>query len=47
MTKGEGKGEVVDLKGLIARDEDFLRAAIEGLVQAAIEAEMSEAIGAE
>jgi len=47
MTKGEGKGEVVDLKGLLARDEDFLRAAIEGLVQAAIEAEMSEAIGAE
>ena len=47
MTKGEGKGEVVDLKGLLARDEDFLRAAIEGLLQAAIEAEMSEAIGAE
>ena len=47
MTKGEGKGEVVDLKGLLARDEDFLRAAIEALVQAALEAEMSEAIGAE
>ena len=28
MTKGEGKGEVVDLKGLLARDEDFLRAAL-------------------
>ena len=47
MTKGEGKGEVVDLKGLLARDEDFLRAAIEALVQAALEGEMSEAISAE
>ena len=47
MTKSEGKGEVIDLKGLLARDEDFLRAAIEALVQAALEAEMSEAIGAE
>jgi len=46
MTKGEGRGEVIDLKGLLARDEDFLRAAIEALVQAALEAEMSEAIGA-
>jgi hypothetical protein len=29
MTKGEGKGGVVDLKGLLACDEDFLRAAVE------------------
>src|SRR5215831_14649192 len=47
MTKGEGRGEVIDLKGLLARDEDFIRAAIEALVQAALEAEISEAIGAE
>ena len=47
MTKGEGKGEVIDLKGLLARDEDFIRAAVEVLVQAALEAQMSEAIGAE
>jgi hypothetical protein len=46
MTKGEGKGEIVDLKGLLARDEDFVRAAVEALVQAALEAEMTEAIGA-
>src|SRR6516164_1526306 len=46
MTKSEGKEEAIDLKGLLARDEDFLRAAIEALVQAALEAEMSEAIGA-
>ena len=35
MTKGEGKAEVIDLKGLLARDEDFVRAAVEALVQAA------------
>ena len=46
MTKSEGKGEVVELKGLLARDEDFVRAAVEALVQAALEAEMTEAIGA-
>ena len=46
MTKGEGKGEGIDLKGLLAGDEDFIRAAVEALVQAALEAEMTEAIGA-
>ena len=35
-----------ELKGLLARDEDFVRAAVEALVQAALEAEMTEAIGA-
>jgi putative transposase len=45
MTKGEGKAEVIDLKGLLSRDEDFVRAAVEALVQAALEAEMTEAIG--
>ena len=47
MTKGEGKGEVIDLKGLLARDADFVRAAVEVLVQAALEAVMTETIGAE
>jgi Transposase, Mutator family len=46
MTKGEGKAEVIDLKGLLARDEDFVRAVVEALVQAALEAVMTEAIGA-
>src|SRR6201993_5168692 len=46
MTKGEGKAEVIDLKGLLGRDEDFVRAAVEALVQATLEAEMTEAIGA-
>jgi putative transposase len=30
----------------LARDEDFARASVEALVQAALEAEMTEAIGA-
>jgi len=46
MTQGESKAEVIDLKGLLARDEDFVRAAVEALVQAALETEMTEAIGA-
>jgi putative transposase len=47
MTRSEGKSEVIDVKGLLARDEDFMRAAVEALVEAALEAEMTEAIGAE
>ena len=46
MSKSEGKAEVIDLKGVLARDEDFVRAAVEALVQAGLEAEMTEAIGA-
>ncbi len=47
MARSEGKAEVIDLKALVERDEDFLRAALQALVQAALEAEMTEAIGAE
>ena len=46
MTTREVKAEVVDIKGLLARDEDFVRSAVEALVQAALEAEMTEALGA-
>jgi putative transposase len=46
MTKREGKAEAIDIKGLLARDEDFVRAGLEALLQAALEAEMTEAIGA-
>lgn len=46
MTKREAKAEVIDLKGLLAQDADFVRAAVEAVVQAALEAEMTEAIGA-
>jgi len=47
MTKREGKSELIDVKELLARDEDFVRSAVEVVVQAALEAEMTEAIGAE
>jgi transposase-like protein len=46
MTKREAKAEVIDLKRLLTQGGDFLRAAVEALVQAALEAEMTEAIGA-
>jgi putative transposase len=47
MTKAEGKTEAIDIKALLARDEDFLRASLEAVLQAALETEMTEAIGAE
>src|SRR5271169_6416613 len=43
MTKRKGKTEQIDVKELLERDEDFLQV----VLQAALEAEMSEAIGAE
>jgi putative transposase len=46
MTKREGKAAVIDLKGLVEGDEDFVRAAVQSLVQEALEAEMTEALGA-
>jgi putative transposase len=46
MTKREGKTTVIDLKGLLCGDEEFLRTAVQALVQEALEAEMTEAIGA-
>jgi putative transposase len=47
MTKGKSKPELIDVKQLLAQDEDFVRAAVAVLVQAALEAEMTERIGAE
>ena len=46
MTKRNGKAELIDVKELLRRDEDFLRAALQALAQAALEAEMTETIGA-
>jgi len=46
MTKRKGKAELIDVKELLERDGDFLKAALQGLVQAALEAEMTETIGA-
>ncbi len=46
MTKREGSSSIVGLKGLLEGDEDFVRTAVQGFVQEALEAEMTEAIGA-
>jgi putative transposase len=46
MTKVQGKGEVIDLKGLMERDGDFIRAAVKAALEAALEAEMTEQLGA-
>jgi putative transposase len=46
MTKPKGKTGLIDVKELLQRDEDFLRAALQALTQAALEAEMTETIGA-
>jgi putative transposase len=47
MTKRQGKSELIDVKELLERDGDFLQVALRALLQAALEAQMSEAIGAE
>jgi putative transposase len=47
MTERKGKAELIDVKELLGRDQDFVRAALEALLQGALEAEMTEAIGAE
>lgn len=46
MTKREGKSEGIDIKALLEADGDFLRSAVQPLVQAALEEEMTAAIGA-
>lgn len=46
MTKKEGKPELMDVKALLREEEDFLRPLVERVVQAALEAEMTEALGA-
>jgi putative transposase len=47
MTERKGKPELIDVKELLGRDEEFVRAGLQALLQAALEAEMTEAIGAE
>jgi hypothetical protein len=38
MTKVQGKGEVIDIKALLAGDAEFLRAAAKAAIEAALEA---------
>jgi transposase-like protein len=47
MTKRESKAEIVNIKALVASDREYLRKMVETIVQATLEAEMTEAVGAE
>ena len=47
MTRVEDRARTTALKELLERDEDFVRSAVQSLVQAALEAEMTEALAAE
>ena len=47
MTERKGRPESIDVKGLLGEDEDFVRAGLQALLQAALEVQMTEAIGAE
>ena len=47
MTGIEDRAKRKAIKVLLERDEDFVRTAVQSLVQAALEAEMTEALGAE
>ena len=47
MTKRQGKSGTIDIKALLATDEEFLRALVRTALQEVLEAEMTEALGAE
>ena len=47
MTKRQGKSGTIDVKALLAEDEEFLRALVRMALQEVLEAEMTEALGAE
>src|SRR5437763_16320421 len=47
MTKRQGKSRSIDVKALLAADEEFLRALVRTALQEVLEAEMAEALGAE
>lgn len=47
MTGIEDRAKTRAIKALLERDEDFVRTAVQSLVQAALEVEMTEALGAE
>ncbi len=47
MTKREGKTVSTDIKALVSADEDFIRSSVRTAIQAALEAEMTEALAAE
>ena len=47
MTKRQGKSGTIDIKAVLAEDEEFLRALVRTALQEVLEAEMTEALGAE
>ena len=47
MTKRHGKSGTIDVKALLREDEEFLRALVRTALQEVLEAEMTEALGAE
>jgi putative transposase len=47
LARTDSKAEVVNLKELLATDQDYLRKMVETIVQATLEAEMTEAVSAE
>jgi putative transposase len=47
MTGKKGKSGAIDVKALVAGDEEFLRAVVRTALQEVLEVEMSEALGAE
>ena len=46
-TKRQGKSGTIDVKALLGEDEEFLRALVRTTLQEVLEAEMTEALGAE
>jgi transposase-like protein len=46
MTEGKGKAEGIDVKALLAGDEDFISTVVQAVLQEILEAEMTEAVGA-
>ena len=47
MTKRQGKSGTIDIKAVLAEDEEFLRALVRMALQEVLETEMTEALGAE
>src|SRR4051794_23666508 len=47
MTKRQGKSGTIDVKAVLAGDEEFLRALVRTALEEVLEAEMTETLGSE
>ena len=47
MTKRQGKSGTIEVKAILAEDEEFLRALVRTALHEVLEAEMTEALSAE